>query len=254
MPIELKVALVTGVLGCFGILITAVFQYMGNMKRKKSEAEAAAEKALNEANEKIRQKDQEARDKEVERQIGEIAATGKDTQQAIIELANQVERMKHYVNVKLNDSEESLRMISGILSKEAMTRSNIIHMSARTEAQLKTLMEIESYNLKFTKETAGTLSVIGGLLANLLTESDDLQRLHKTLEENDDMQAELLDDMIEAQKKFFEQSHSEPVSNKELEAEIDKIYGIGKHKTSYTNHKTDGDDHDSIDMEGDFKL
>lgn len=226
LPTEVYVAIVTGIFGAVGILITGIFQVVSAYKKRKSESAEEAEKALQEANKKLEKQEQEKRDTEIQRQIESIERTGQSTQNDIKMLAAQVEKMRTHVNMRASESEEGIRMITAILSKDARTRSNLIHMYARTEAQLKTLMEIETYNLRFTKETAATLSTVGELLSKLLSSSEDTQRLRKALDDSSETQQEFIDGVINAQKQFFEQSH-ENYDNKDLEAEIERINNIG---------------------------
>lgn len=234
MPTEVYVALVTGICGCVGLLITAVFQVIAAGKKRKSDADDAQNKELEEAKKKLAEKEQKERDETIQRQISDIAEQGKNTQNEIKMLASQVEKMRNHANIRASESEDGIRMITTILSKDARTRSNLIHMYARTESQLKTLMEIETYNLRFTKDTATTLTTVGELLAKLLDSSEDAARLRRSLDENKEMQDEFMDGVINAQKTLFDQTGMQ--AETEIEAELEKINKIAQPKRKDLDH------------------
>lgn len=229
MPIEVQVALVTGVCGLLAAVVAAVAQIMQNRKQRKNAEAKEAQQALEEANKKIAEQERQRRDDALQRQINAIENTGTQTQKDIKMLASQVEKMRSHVNMRASESEEGIRMITSILSKDARTRSNLIHMYARTEAQLKTLMEIETYNLRFTKDTAATLATVGELLAKLLDSNDDVQRLRHSLDENNEMQQEFIDGVINAQRQFMAQGNTDG-TDESVEKEIERINNIMKHK------------------------
>lgn len=235
MPTEVYVALVTGICGCIGLLITAVFQVIAAGKKRKSDADDAQNKELEEAKKKLAEKEQKERDETIQRQISDIAEQGKNTQNEIKMLASQVEKMRNHANIRASESEDGIRMITTILSKDARTRSNLIHMYARTESQLKTLMEIETYNLRFTKDTATTLTTVGELLAKLLESSEDAARLRRSLDENKEMQDEFMDGVINAQKSLFDQTGMQ--AETEIEAELEKINKIAQPKRKDLDHE-----------------
>lgn len=248
MPVEVQVALVTGVIGCVGLVITGVFQVLSMRKERKSKEMAAKDKELEETKKKLDDAEREKKDALLQRQIKSIENTSSSTQKDIRTLAKQVEKMKDHVTARASESEDGIRMITAILSKDARTRSNLIHMYARTEAQLRTLMEIETLNLRFSKDTASTLNTVGELLAKLISSGDDLQKLRKTLDASKESQEEFLDNIIGAQKQFFDQSH-DSINNKELDEEMERLNRIistssGQKKRNYADEEETDLPHD----------
>ena len=235
MPVEVKVALIAGVFGFLGVLATAIAQVMQTYRKRKIEAESAAQKQLDEANRKLEEQERKARDEAIQRQIAAIEETSNRTQHDVQMLAAQVEKMRTHMSMRASESEEGIRMITSILSRDARTRSNLIHMYARTEAQLKTLMDIETHNLRFTKDTAATLAIVGELLGKLLESSEDSQRLRKSLDENNEMQQEFIDGVINAQRQFLEQGSSS-TTDESVEKEIERINRI-----VFRSHEDDAD-------------
>lgn len=245
MPVEVQVALATGVLGCAGLVITGIFQILAIRKERKSKEIAAKDKELEEAKTKLDKVERDKKDELLQRQIKTIEDTSSSTQKDIRTLAQQVEKMKDHVTARASESEDGIRMITAILSKDARTRSNLIHMYARTEAQLRTLMEIETLNLRFSKDTASTLNTVGELLAKLITSGDDLQRLRKTLDGSKESQEEFLDNILGAQKQFFDQSH-DSINNKELDEEIEKLNRIISTSSNSKKHSYSDEDDNGL--------
>ena len=117
-------------------------------------------------------------------------------------------------------------MITTILSKDARARSNMVRMYAKSEAQLRTLMEIQTYTLKFTKETASAIHTVGSILSRNLEDEDPdaSEKLSKCLDDNNSHQQQFIDNIITAQRTFFDQGQI--AGDSETEAEIDRINSI----------------------------
>lgn len=246
IPSDVIVALVTGCCSCIGLIITGIFQIRSSSKKRKADAEEASQKALNEANQKLEKQEQEQKERDFQQQIESVEESARDTQKDLKRLTTQVERLKDIMTDKASQSEESIKTITNILSKDARTRSNLHHIYARSEAQLRTLMEIETHNLKFAKDTADALTVIGELLNKLLTNADDKTMLKSALDDTREMQEELMDEILNAQKQFFEHSHM-GYDNKDLEDEIATINGIvSRDIKSRMDNDEDTDDADTL--------
>lgn len=234
MDPNMATVLVAAIPAAFAMLsasIVAFFQYREHKAKKAKEAEdadkekAAAEKARADAAERQLREEHEQADRD------RLQATLEGMQKQISSIESQVNHMSQEMNDRIEHAEESITAIVEILSKNARTMSQMMHMHAQTESRLQALMEIEGYNMRFTNETSTTLRAIGEIIAGALLDQDDAEKLNAKIEENTRAHKDFIDQIIEKQKDFF----SEPLMQDDPRAEqeikdIEDIIRRAKHK------------------------
>ena len=226
MPTEIAVALMTSAAGVIVAGITAYFQYKSTVAKKKKEEDEANQKALDEAERKIQEAERKAEAERLENRLQSFENAIDSIKGDVMGISRQIEGMRQHTASRIAESEDGIRMITTILSKDARARSNMVRMYAKSEAQLRTLMEIQTYTLKFTKETASAIHTVGTILARNLEDHDPdaSQRLAKCLDDNNSQQQQFIDNVINAQRTFFDQGQIP--GDSETEAEIERINSI----------------------------
>lgn len=226
MPTELAVALMTSIAGIVVAGITAYFQYKASSAKKKRDEDDAKQKALDEATRKVRETERQAEAERLDRRLSSFESSIGSIQGDIEAISRQIEGLRQHTSNRIAESEDGIRMITTILSKDARARSNMVRMYAKSEAQLRTLMEIQTYTLKFTKETASAIHTVGSILSRNLEDEDPdaSEKLSKCLDDNNSHQQQFIDNIITAQRTFFDQGQI--AGDSETEAEIDRINSI----------------------------
>lgn len=226
MPIELAVALMTSAAGIIVAGITAYFQYRSTVAKKKQDEDDARQKALDEANKKLQEAERKAEAEKLDTRLRSFEESIQSVKSDMTGISRQIESIRQHTSNRIAESEDGIRMITTILSKDARARSNMVRMYAKSEAQLRTLMEIQTYTLKFTKETASAIHTIGTILSRNVEEDDPetSQRLIRCLDDNNARQQQFVDNVITAQRTFFDQGQLN--GDNETEAEIERINAI----------------------------
>lgn len=242
MPTEIAVALLTGITAVTVAGITAYFQYRSVKTKKKQDEDDVKQKALDEANRKIQEADRKAEAERLENRLQSFEKAIESLKGEMGGFSRQIESMRQHTANRIAESEDGIRMITTILSKDARARSNMVRMYAKSEAQLRTLMEIQTYTLKFTKETASAIHTVGTILSRNLEEQDPdtSQRLIRCLDDNNANQQQFVDSVIMAQRTFFDQGQIP--GDSDSEAEIERINAIlAPKKRSVTSSDSNDD-------------
>lgn len=202
-----------------------------NDKEKKQNAEAAAEKARADAAEKQLREEHEQQERE------RLQATLDSMQRQINSIETQLTHVSNEMAERMAHAEESINSIVAILSKNARTMSQMMHMHTQTENRLQALMEIEGYNMRFTNETSTTLRAIGEIMAGTLLDPEDAKKINAKIDDNNKAHTEFIDQIIEKQKDFF----TEPLvtDDQKAEKEIREIEEIVRHSRSKKKNNED---------------
>ena len=221
MPVELAVALVTSICAALGVVASAFFQYKASQTAKKakeeSDAERRAENAERELEKERKEKDKAALDERFEtlgKQISELAGS-------VNVLNTRLDKQQKEFEMRITQTEESLRMIVQILSKNAREYSTMMKMHSATESRLQIMMDIETQNLRFSKQLSGTLSTIAEILASTIDGSDAeaVEKLQTTIRESEERDQKFIDAILESQKEFYKEA-AERKQTQELQPTI----------------------------------
>lgn len=242
MPTEIAVALLSSLTAIIVAIVSAISQYKSAKDAKKRDDEAASVRAVKEAEERAEKIQQKADAERLETRLQSFEDQIGSVRNSIDAVSRQMESIRKHTANRIAESEDGIRMITTILSKDARARSNMVRMYAKSEAQLRTLMEIQTYTLKFTKETASAINTIGTVLSRNVEDRDPeaSQKLGKCLDDNAARQQQFVDNVIAAQRTFFDQGQTG--GDADTEAEIERINSIlaPKRPTQDIGHPPEG--------------
>ena len=234
-------AVICAVIAMIGSSIAAFFQYRSTIKQKKNELEAQNAKELEEAKKKIEESEKAEADRalreEIQKMTSEITSSVQtvakdvsDMQKHVKGLDERMDKLNRTMERRMATHDERMRAIVEVLSKNARTFSALIRAQKQTDTRLQTIMEVESYNLKFSQQTAGALAVVGEVLAERIetagaTETD-MFRLREALKTANAAHSGFTDKILNAQVSFVTQDPASGQQDTAGDAEVKAIQAI----------------------------
>lgn len=234
-------AVICAAIAMIGTAIGAFFQYRSTIKQKKDELEAKNAKELEEAKKKIEESEKAEADRalrdEIQRMTSEVTSSVQavardvsDMQKHVKGIDERMDKLSKTMERRMSTHDERMRAIVEVLSKNARTFSALIRAQKQTDTRLQTIMEVESYNLKFSQQTAGALAVVGEVLAERIevagaTETD-MFRLREALKTANAAHSGFTDKILNAQVSFVTQDPASAQQDTAGDAEVKAIQSI----------------------------
>lgn len=229
-------ALISSVAGAF-------INYKAQRTANETKKQAETDRELAAARQKIDDQERIAAREKLDGQINALSemmqsnfkTMKKDMEKMHVEIDSvkaSVRSLEEKTDKRLANQEERMRAIVDVLSKNTRTFSAMMKMHAQADSRMGTLMEVSSYNLKFAKETANALQVVGEVLCEVAEDhanvsETDMTRLNGTIGTNTVAQQQFMDKIIAAQMAFFNQPSfgPDPTTDREI-AEIRAILNL----------------------------
>lgn len=187
-------------LALIGTVIMAVSQYKAAVDTKRSKALEDAKAEARENKEKLEAAERQRTLDSVERQILDLSrgmdenfgSLGKD----ISEMGRRIDAVSETVDKRLSEQDEKLQALSDRLGETAREYSMLMSLHRQMETRIEGIIEIENYNLAFSKRTSASLEQVEELLHNAL------KRNEAAVDETEKL-AEIIDDTRKNQTEFF---------------------------------------------------
>lgn len=225
------------IIAMMGTIVVAFFQYRSVIRQKKSELEADSAKELEQAKKDLEESKRAEADRALREEIQKmnsaitasvqaVANEVSDMQKHVKGMDERMDKLSRTMERRMATHEERMRAIVEVLSKNARTFSALIRAQKQTDTRLQTIMEVESYNLKFSQQTAGALAIVGEVLAEHIEAADasdtDMFRLREALKTANGAHSGFTDKILNAQVSFVAQvpasDHQDTVGDAEVRA------------------------------------
>lgn len=248
MPPEHIATIVAAGLACFSAIVVAIIQYKQNQTAKRDKELEEANKRAEEAERKLEKEQREKEQQELKDQLRELTeSVGKmndSFHKEIQYLGARFDKLKLQTEGRLDQHDESIRKIVDVLSRDARMYSNMMRLHAQTETRLQSIMDMQTYNMKFANETATTLRIIGELVNHAIVNSpEDSTRLQAALTDNKNAHSAFVNNLVTAQQDFFKQSMPNSDAIDDDEAEGAKIHDMIPLFPKKPSSQTEPEDH-----------
>lgn len=245
MSPESIATIVAAGLACVSAIVVAIIQYKQTQTAKRDKELEEANRRAEEAERKLEKERREKEQEELREQLRELnESVGKiseSVQKEIQYLGARFDKLKLQTESRLEQHDDSIRKIVDVLSRDARMYSNMMRLHAQTETRLQSIMDMQTYNMKFANETATTLRIIGELVNHAIVNSpEESQKLQAALTDNKNAHSAFVNNLVTAQQDFFKQSmpKSDAIDDDEIQGDrIHELIPLPKKKS-----QTDSED------------
>lgn len=199
VPTEVMVALCTGIFSSIGLIITGIFKLIAIRKKKNTDSSDEANKSK-EALERKQFRET------VQRQLNIMTTAAKESQKQYETLAREIDRVKQFINEHVAISKEDNALMTHIASRQSQSRSILLHMNARTEMQMKTMIDLIQFSMRAIKDCSICVSCIGDEMLVMMPEGAGKDALQKTLNNAKNAEREMFDSLLNANSVVFKSS------------------------------------------------
>jgi hypothetical protein len=189
-----------------GTIFTGYMQYKTSRDNSKRDADEAERRRADNAEKELEKKRKEEEQRNIDDKFKELSDKLERVSSDIQIINGRLDNQKIAFDKRIEQAEANIRMIIQVLSKNAREYSTMMKMHQQTEERLQVMMNIETQNLKFSKELSSTLGTIAEILSRSLEDDDAKEEVRTTMENNRIMDKEFMDVILEAQKEFFAQA------------------------------------------------
>ena len=189
-----------------GTIYTGYMQYKASRDNSKRDADEAERRRADNAEKELEKKRKEEEQRNIDDKFKELSDKLERVSSDIQIINGRLDNQKIAFDKRIEQAEANIRMIIQVLSKNAREYSTMMKMHQQTEERLQVMMNIETQNLKFSKELSSTLGTIAEILSRSLEDDDAKEEVRTTMENNRIMDKEFMDVILEAQKEFFAQA------------------------------------------------
>lgn len=263
-------AVICAAIAMFASTVGAVLQYRATLKQKQAELDANTNKELEQAKQELEKSkrleaerafraEMQDMNRALATSVDNIAKSVSDMEKHVKGLDERMEKLDVTMERRMTTHEERMRAIVEVLSKNARTFSALVRAQRQTDTRLETIMEVESYNLRFSQETAGALAVVGELLAEQVESAGatdtEMFRLREALKTAKGAQSGFTEKILNAQVAFIAKDPASNQKDTAGDAEVDAIHSIMRkqpvraEKPKSKGKVSDSDDDDEIDLE-----
>lgn len=190
-------------LAMIGTCMTAYFQYKSSKATAKKEADEEARRRAEEAEKELEKTRKEEEQRQINERFEDLSEKLEKMSKNIEFINGRLDNQKLAFDKRMEQTEASIRMIIQVLSKNAREFSSLMKMHQQTETRLQIMMNIETQNLKFSKELSSTLGTIAEVLSHYLNDDEAVAQVRDTIESSKLTDKQFMDAILEAQKDFF---------------------------------------------------
>lgn len=190
-------------LAMIGTCMTAYFQYKSSKATAKKEADEEARRRAEEAEKELEKTRKEEEQRQINERFEDLSEKLEKMSKNIEFINGRLDNQKLAFDKRMEQTEASIRMIIQVLSKNAREFSSLMKMHQQTETRLQIMMNIETQNLKFSKELSSTLGTIAEVLSHSLNDDEAVAQVRDTIESSKLTDKQFMDAILEAQKDFF---------------------------------------------------